>query len=211
MKKTVALIIVAILFAGWTFYNLITGIAGLSKSGISQLSGSADAGTRCEISSVYLAMEVYEIEHRINGLIPTGSEHFYFAVAEGGTVPFLIKASPSWYKDNFDENGLAKDTVTLMCEVGKFDSDSGHKLGELNQNLSELGESVSTEKYLNANYRTMYIFRIAAGASSLVAVAAVIMLLKLGKKSGAAAKAATILLCAAALFCLADLLVFEHL
>lgn len=211
MKRTVALIITAAVFAGWTLYNLITGIAGMSKSGISQLSRSPEIGARCEISSVYLAMEVYEVEHRINGLIPTGSEHFYFVYAEGGTVPFLIKASPSWYKENFDENGLAKDTVTLMCEVSGFDSDSGHKLGELNQNLSSLGESVSTEMYLNANYRTMYIFRIAAGVSSFVAAAAVIVLLKLGERSGAAAKAATIILIAVALFCLADLLVFEHL
>ena len=95
MKKTVALIITAVVFAGWTLYNLITGIARLSKSGMSQL--SAEAGARCEVS-VYLAMEVYEIEHRLNGLIPTGSEHFYFAAAEDGAIPLLIKASSSWYK-----------------------------------------------------------------------------------------------------------------
>jgi len=195
-----------VVFAGWTLYNLITGIAGLSKGGMSQLSSSAEAGARCEVS-VYLAMEVYEIEHRLNGLIPTGSEHFYFAAAEDGAIPLLIKASPSWYKENFDEYGLSKNTVTIMCEVSKFDSDSKYKLGELNRNLLSLGESVSTEKYLNANYRTMYIFRIAAGAASIVAFAAIIMLLKLGVESGGAAKAAMIFLIAAALFCLADLLV----
>ncbi len=106
---------------------------------------------------------------------------------------------------------MSKNTVTIMCEVSKFDSDSKYKLGELNRNLLSLGESVSTEKYLNANYRTMYIFRIAAGAASIVAFAAIIMLLKLGVESGGAAKAAMIFLIAAALFCLADLLVLDHL
>lgn len=210
MKKTFALIIVAVVFAGWTLYNLITGIAGLSKSGISQLSGSPEAGTRCEVT-VDFAVKVYEIEHRLNGFIPTGSEYFYFAASEDGSVPLLIKASPSWYDKNFDEDGLAEDTVTLMCEVGKFDSDSRFKIGELNRDLSSLDESVSTERYLNANYRTMYILRIATGAASVGAVAAVIVLLKLGEKSGAAAKAATIFLIAAVLFCLADLLVLNHL
>lgn len=210
MRRTVALIIVAVAFSGWTLYNLITGIAGLSKSGISQLSRSPETGTRCEVT-IDIAMEVYEIEHRINGLMPAGSEHFYFAVSGDEFVPLLIKTSPSWFEKNFDENGLAEETVTVMCEVGDFDSDSRHKLSELNKQLSEFGGSISTEKYLNADYRTMYIFRIAAGAASVGAVAAVIALLKLGDRSGAAAKAATIFLIAAVLFCLADLLVFEHL
>lgn len=97
MRRTVALIIVAVAFSGWTLYNLITGIAGLSKSGISQLSRSSETGTRCEVT-IDLAMEVYEIEHRINGLIPAGSEHFYFAVSGDEFVPLLIKTSPSWFE-----------------------------------------------------------------------------------------------------------------
>ena len=83
-----------------------------------------------------------------------------------------------------------------MCEVSKFDSDSKYKLGELNRNLLSLDESVS---------------RIAAGAASIVAFAAIIVLLKLGVESGGAAKAAMIFLIAAALFCLADLLVLDYL
>lgn len=210
MKKTISLIIVALVFAGWTLYNLITGIAGLSKSGMSQLTRSPETGTRCEVT-VDIAMEVYEIEHRLNGLIPTGSEHFYFAASEDEFVPLLIKASPSWFEKNFDEEGLAKNTVTVMCEVSDFDSGSTRKLNELNRTLSAFGGEISTAKYLNADYRMMYLFRLAAGAASIGAVAAVIVLLKLGVKSGVAAKAATIFLIAAVLFCLADLLVLEHL
>lgn len=210
MKRTTALIITAVVFAGWTLYNLITGISGLAKSGISPLSGSLGNKDRCEVT-VSFAAEVYEIEHRLNGIIPTGSEHFYLAAAEDGTLPLLIKASPSWYEKNFDGDGMAKSPVTLMCEVGRFDSDSRHKLGELTRDLSLLGESVSAEKYLNANYRTMYVFRVAAGAAAVVAVAAVIVLLRLGVKSGGAAKAASIVLCVAGLFCLAELLFLDHL
>lgn len=210
MKKTISLIIVALVFAGWTLYNLITGIAGLSKSGMSQLTRSPEKGARCEVT-VDIAMEVYEIEHRLNGLIPTGSEHFYFAASGDEFVPLLIKASPSWFEKNFDEEGLAKNTVTVICEVGEFDSGAGHKLNELNRQLSAFGGDISTTKYLNANYRMMYIFRVAAGAASVGAVAAVFVLLRLGVKSGGAAKAATIFLIAAVLFCLADLLVLDHL
>lgn len=210
MKKTVALIIVAVMFVGWTLYNLVTGIAGLSKSGISQLSRSPEVGTRCEVR-VDLAKEVYEIDHKLNYLIPTGSEHFYFAVSEDGVVPLLIKASPSWYDKNFDKDCSAKSTITLMCEVNKFDSDSRYKLNELNRDLSSIGESVSTEKYLNANYRTMYVFRLITGVVSTAAAAAVFGLLKLGLRSGKAATALTIFIIVAVLFCIADMLVLEHL
>ncbi len=151
------LIIVAVIFTGWTLYSLITGITGLTRSGKSLISASSESGARCEVS-IDLAIEVYEIEHRLNGLIPTGSEHFYLAATDDGAVPLLIKASSSWYEKNFGEDGLAKSTVMLTGEVGKFDSDSRYKLNELNRKLSSLGESVSTEKYLNANYRTMMLY-----------------------------------------------------
>ena len=210
MKKTVALIIVAVVFVGWTLYNLVTGIAGLSKSGISQLSRYPEVGTRCEVY-VDFANESYTVNHSLNYLIPTGAEHFYFAISEDGAVPLLIKASQSWYDKNFDKDGFAKDTVTLVCEVGKFDSDSRFKIGELNRDLSSIGESVSTEKYLNANYRTMYVFRVITGAVSIAAVAAIFGLLKLGLRSGKAATALTIFIISAVLFCIADMLVLEHL
>lgn len=210
MKKTISLVIVALVFSGWTLYNLITGIAGLSKSGMSQLTRSPEKGARCEVT-IDLALEVFEIEHRLNGLISTGSEHFYFAASGDEFVPLLIKASPSWYEKNFDEEGAAKNAITVICEVSEFDSGSTRKLSDLNRQLSAFGGDISTAKYLNANYRTMYIFRVAAGAMSVGAVAAVIVLLKLGVKSDGAAMAATIFLIAAVLFCLADLLVLDHL
>lgn len=52
-------------------------------------------------------VEILEVEHAVNGLIPIGKDHYYIAFdGESGDV-CIVKASKRWYRKNFDETGYA--------------------------------------------------------------------------------------------------------
>lgn len=62
-------------------------------------------------------VEILEVEHAVNGLIPIGKDHYYIAFdGESGDV-CIVKASKRWYSKNFDEAGyaLAPDGITITA------------------------------------------------------------------------------------------------
>lgn len=200
MKKKTAVIITLLLFGGWTFRSLISGIIGLSKSEFAAVSVNTEKGKLCEVEVDYAA-RVYTIEHTLNGLIPTGKEYYYFAASEDSEIPLLIKQKPSWYNKNFDGDELAYSTVTVVGEVKRFDSDSGSELRKVKSRLAELGAEISTDKYISGNYKTPYILRLASALLMLAAAAGfVVIVARKGSIPKAGATAVVILGIAALLF-----------
>ena len=69
------------------------------------------------------AVEILVIEHSVNGIIPLGKDHYYLGVDENTDDACVIKASPGWYKKNFDDNGHAVSsggiTVTALSKKAR--------------------------------------------------------------------------------------------
>lgn len=91
MKKSKAGTIFAICIGVFMFaYLLITGIADLVNTK--------------DLYDVNIngCFEVLTVEHSINGIIPTGKDHYYIGFNGAGSPnAYLIKAPASWYKKNF--------------------------------------------------------------------------------------------------------------
>lgn len=109
--KKIFLVILCLMFVG---YLLVTAIMDLTN--------------RNDIYTLKVdgAVEILELEHSINGLIPVGTDHFYLGIEDGTGKACIIKASKNWYKKNFDENGYALSpeglTVTSLAKkAGKYD------------------------------------------------------------------------------------------
>ena len=103
--KKIFFVFLCLMFVG---YLLVTGVSDLINTK--------------DIHTVNIdgCTELLEIEHTINGLIPIGKEHYYFAYDYEGNSACIIKAQKSWYKKNFDESGKANAdnglTVTVLAK-----------------------------------------------------------------------------------------------
>ncbi|MBO4484612.1 MAG: hypothetical protein J5738_04405 [Lachnospiraceae bacterium] len=68
--------------------------------------------------------EFYEVKHNMNGIIPTGKEH-YFATFMSDDGIYVIRASKSWYEKYFDADTFLPKSgskVELTGYVRKIDS-----------------------------------------------------------------------------------------
>lgn len=178
-KNKVGFIIVAVVFVGWTLFSLFGGIIGLTKAGYTEPNLAAEEGKLCEVK-VDFAVEAYTITHTLNILIPTGKEHLYFCGSGGDSVQLLVKARESWYNENFNSHGLAKYPVTVTGEVKKMDSQFKKDLADINNEISELGYSISTTKYLSATYKTKYTLELISALVNIAAAAVMIVMIKRG-------------------------------
>ncbi|MDE6030794.1 MAG: hypothetical protein K2G32_04155 [Oscillospiraceae bacterium] len=205
MKNKFSIVFALIMFGAFIVWNFFSGISGLMKTETAPLGRYSEKGTLCEID-VSFAKEVYEIEHMINGIIPSGSEHFYLAITAGGdaVAPMLVKAKSSWFEENFSEDGSAVNgSVAIIGEIKKFDSSSAVKLKSLNAQLSEIGESVSTALYADTNYRTRYTLQIVMGIAALsVAAVLAVLFARIGTVSHNVKTAACIYIIIAGIFCI---------
>ncbi len=179
-KNKVAVIIGILILAGWTIYSIISGAIGLSKSEYTEPTVNAETGKLCEVE-VTFAVQAYEVKHTLNILIPTGKEYFYFGVSDEDGIPLLIKAKPSWYSANFDEEGFAYEPVTVKGEVMKMDSQFTKDMSDMNRELSSLGFKISTSKYISTSYKTPYTLRLISGLFTIAAAVVIILMMKSGK------------------------------
>lgn len=56
------------------------------------------------------AVEVLEVSHRIDIIIPAGKEHYFLALAENenGVEGYIVRADGKWHSENFNDKNLAK-------------------------------------------------------------------------------------------------------
>lgn len=197
---SILLLIIAVVWAGW---SVVTGAAGLAKSGSETLSADSKKGKICE-ARVIFATEIFAVEHKLNVIFPIGTEHYYFTMSEDGAAPMLIKASSEWYDKNFGEDGMAKQPVTVKGEIKSHDARNYADLSKVNSSLQQVDKTVrvSQSLYLNSMYKTHYTMRLVMGLLALSVGAAVLILMKMyqsGTLSGGTAKILVIWMIAAVL------------
>ena len=172
----VILAIIAFVWAAWSFFS---GVRGLAKSGSEPLAESSQKGTLCETRVVF-ATEIYTVDHKINGIIPMGTEHYYFVMSEDGSSPMLIKASRKWFDKNFKADGTAKQPLIVKGEIKTHDPRNFDQLSEVNKKLRQIDKNVSVSQlvYMNSMYKTYYNMRIGIGFPALSAGAAMLKWIK---------------------------------
>lgn len=166
MKK-IFLILMCLMFIG---YLLVTGIYDLVNT--------KDRHT----VNVDGCVEILEIEHSINGLIPVGKDHYYLGVDEDSKSACIIKASKGWYKRHFNDQGKSNtpgglDMTVLAKKVSDFDV-SRELLSRVNQ-IEGVDFSVSPEYALEIDYKIR-----AIGKLTLLALGVILTIIVI-KISGA--------------------------
>lgn len=190
MKNKIMRVVLLAAAAVWAVWSVVSGVAGLAKSGSAAFSKNAEKGTVCEMKVLY-AKEIYNIDHKLNVILPLGTERFFFVMGtDGKTAPLLVKASREWFEENFTELGLAKSAVTVKGEVREFSSRNSSKLGEINAKLAQADESfsVSQSKYVNSLYKQSYIMRLIMGALAISVGVVIAVLMSSRNLSGKAEK-----------------------
>ena len=108
--KNIFLLLLVLMFIG---YLLVTAILDLTN--------------RKHLYSVHgdRGMEIMEVEHAINGLIPVGKEHFYLLMDSATGQACIVNGSASWFRKNFGADGRALDpagvNVTSLAKKGDFE------------------------------------------------------------------------------------------
>lgn len=178
-NKRVLSIITAVLFASVALMWLVLGVRGLSLSKSSPLDRTSKRGELVEFTAAG-AKEVYDVRHRFMR-IPIGTERYYYLLnADVKGAPMLVKASEKWYTENFNERGLAKNgSVTVKGEVRTLKSKHRTKINEFNSTIGSTVSTVSTALYVNAQYKTGSVMRIAAAVLVLAYGAAIVLMLRL--------------------------------
>jgi len=164
--------VVAILFgffvAGYLLYT-----------GVSDLLNTKDIYT----VNVDECVEVLEIRHTINGLIPAGKDHYYLGVDDDNYSACLIKASKRWYKKNFNDRGDANDpgglSITVLAKKVS-DYDVSKELMSVVNRLGEVDFSVNPEYVLEIDYKKEAIEKLALIAMSVIIVIIAIRVSKSG-------------------------------
>ncbi len=138
--KTIFAILLGVMFVG---YLLVTGIYDLVNT--------KDKHT----VNVDSCIEILEIEHSINGLIPVGKDHYYLGVDDSDNA-CIIKASKGWYKRNFNEQGECNtsgglDITVLAKKINDYDV-SRELLSRVSQ-IEGLNYAVSPEYALEMDYK----------------------------------------------------------
>lgn len=170
MKKRISLgIIFGIIMVGLLFcFTTLSGIKDLNAQSVA--ADSAKQGDVIEYNITY-AKHIYEIRHRLFGIIPIFSEHFYVTLNENGVMnPLVVRADEKWFSENFNANGFAKSPVQINVLIKKSSSKRGLSLDKVNEQIDEvehkMGHEVShidSRKYADACYVSDSFLKIAAG------------------------------------------------
>lgn len=147
LRNAFALLIIVGLF----MYFLITAVLALTN--------------KKDLHTINLAaaVEMLEVEHTINWLIPVGSDHYYVGIEEGSYDAYIIKASKKWLGNHFDSNHMAKDAsgvqITALA-VKVSDYKISEELSSRAAQLEGLNYPLGTDYCLNMGYKAEAIIKL---------------------------------------------------
>lgn len=165
MKGKIGKILGAILILACMMYVFISGIVELCNK---------DKTYTLSIDSATTAISV---EHSINGLIPTGTEYYYYGFDSDNEQIYIIKAGKKWLQKNFDDNGLAlKQGYKIKAYSKNLDYDISR---EINTSLSDLEiNNINTADYYDSNYKFVAIKKIISFVLILLCVISIFIISK---------------------------------
>ena len=149
---------------------VIVVIAFLAITGINDLTNKDDLYT----VRIDAGAEILAVEHSINGLIPIGTDHYYWAVNEETMESYVILASKNWGNDTFDEDGYTINSKgTEITGLAKKITDHDI-LSEITDVLDQADESIELTypagrtSSLDLNYKKNAYMRLVSAALILI-------------------------------------------
>ncbi len=115
--------------------------------------------------NVYMAKEVVEMRHALPWSL-VGTEHYYLVATEDSICPMLIRASDSWWSDNFDAEGMNEAGVAIFGLVREHQSEVSEIVVNLNEQLSDV--VINDAIYVDVRFRDIAYSRITEGAFVII-------------------------------------------
>lgn len=149
---------------------VIVVIAFLAITGIKDLTNKDDLYT----VRIDAGAEILAVEHSINGLIPIGTDHYYWAINEETMESYVILASKNWGNDTFDEDGYTINSKgTEITGLAKKIADHDI-LSEITDVLDQVDEGIELTypagrtSSLDLNYKKNAYMRLVSAALILI-------------------------------------------
>lgn len=149
---------------------VIVVIAFLAITGINDLTNKDDLYT----VKIDAGAEILAVEHSINGLIPIGTDHYYWAINEETMESYVILASKNWGNDTFDEDGYTINSKgTEITGLAKKITDHDI-LSEITDVLDQVDEGIELTypagrtSSLDLNYKKNAYMRLVSAALILI-------------------------------------------
>ena len=149
---------------------VIVVIAFLAITGIKDLTNKDDLYT----VRIDAGAEILAVEHSINGLIPIGTDHYYWAINEETMESYVILASKNWGNDTFDEDGYTINSKGTEI-TGLAKKITSHDiLSEITDVLDQVDESIELTypagrtSSLDLNYKKNAYMRLVSAALMLL-------------------------------------------
>lgn len=149
---------------------VIVVIAFLAITGIKDLTNKDDLYT----VRIDAGAEILAVEHSINGLIPIGTDHYYWAINEETMESYVILASKNWGNDTFDEDGYtinSKGTEITGLAKKITDHDILSKITDVLDQVDEgieLTYPAGRTSSLDLNYKKNAYMRLVSAALILI-------------------------------------------
>lgn len=149
---------------------VIVVIAFLAITGINDLTNKDDLYT----VRIDAGAEILAVEHSINGLIPIGTDHYYWAINEETMESYVILASKNWGNDTFDEDGYTinskgTEITGLAKKITDHDilSETTDVLDQVDEGI-ELTYPAGRTSSLDLNYKKNAYMRLVSAALILI-------------------------------------------
>lgn len=127
------------------------------------------------------ALEILSVEHAINGLIPVGTDHYYFVLDEKTLDAYLVKAPKNWLKKNFKENGRSENVNGVeISGLAKKVSDfqTSRELASRAVSIEDVTYPMGVECCLDLTYKEKAIKKLVLFFLSLFIMAFLVWLVK---------------------------------
>lgn len=168
VKSIFGSVICVILVVGVLLYLAVTAIMDLTNK--------ADTHT----ITVMQGCEALEVKHKINGIIPKGTDHFYLAIDDEDQF-LIIKAPKNWALENFDsncysllENGLV---VTGILREQK-DFKARNAFSDIWKEMGSTDKAFGDFEYLDLGYVKSSVMKLIVFAIFLIVIAMGLAMIK---------------------------------
>ena len=109
--------------------------------------------------------ELFDIDSSIALIIPTGTEHYYYAFDKDDEKVYVIKASKSWYEENFDEEGRPLHSVMIAIDgaVRHLNYKEEDEVKDFFAEYPEITPAYDTKTYIDITYKSEATYAIILG------------------------------------------------
>lgn len=146
-----ATIFIILLFGSVCVVWIVSGLRGLffaPKHAMEDVFGGAVLKDRYEGEITMASARICSLEHKINGLIPTGTEHFFLIYTEDMSSAVFVRADKSW-DDAFTNDLYNEVSIDGKGIVRKMDYKVENEMREFVAAAAEQGMQIQQGVYVD--------------------------------------------------------------